>query len=63
MSSPPSLAYLVYGKESGLSPVALHILNHREWRGGSHDADIGRRLQTTTPELLQAPKVRDQIKG
>jgi len=31
----------------------LHILNHREWRGGSHDADIGRRLQAAMPNVNQ----------
>jgi hypothetical protein len=37
--------------------------NHREQRGGSHDADIGKRLQTVMPDLLQASEVSDQAKA
>src|SRR5450830_1574392 len=62
-SSPSSLTSSVYGKESELSPPASHHLNYREQRGGSHDADIGKRLQAAMPKLLQAPEVNDQARA
>jgi hypothetical protein len=49
--------------DPGVNISRCIILIHREQRGGSHDADIDKRLQTATSDLLQVAQVSDQAKA